>query len=257
MTFPIIPSNLPEELVTRKQWVCWKYVKRDDATKPTKVPHTPWGYRADVTDPANWSTFADVSKAVARPGFDGIGFVFSPDDPYTGLDIDGLWAGDGDEGSEVMLRLLARFADSYSETSPSECGVKVWIRGEPPRCGRWSLGRGCVEIYSSRRFFTVTTRSAGVKVIVDHQDDLTKLVSNLDQDRHSPYNTPARVISGVIPKGQRHPKLVSLAGSMWRRNMLPEAIEAALLETNQRQCDPPYPPEHIRKIIDSMGRWKR
>jgi hypothetical protein len=36
-----------------------------------------------------------------------------------------------------------------------------------------------------------------------------------------------------------------------------EGIEAALLIVNAKQCDPPYAPEHVHKIVASMQRWER
>jgi hypothetical protein len=36
-----------------------------------------------------------------------------------------------------------------------------------------------------------------------------------------------------------------------------EAIEAALLITDQKQCDPPRGPEHVHRLVASMTEWKR
>jgi hypothetical protein len=152
------------------------------------------------------------------------------------------------------MGILDRFRDTYSEVSPSGSGVKIWCKAKAPRCGRWPIGQGAIEIYDHRRFFTVTGRSAGVFAVADHQADIEALVANLDQVRHK---AQARVIPSVIPRGQRHNTLVSLAGTMWRRGMCADAVEAALLETNQRQCDPPYPGQHINQIIHSMHTWSR
>jgi hypothetical protein len=45
------------------------------------------------------------------------------------------------------------------------------------------VGDGAVEVYDRLRFFTVTARSNGVRVITDHQQDIASLVAHLDQDR--------------------------------------------------------------------------
>ncbi len=42
--------------------------------------------------------------------------------------------------------------------------------------------------------------------------------------------------------------LVSLAGTMQRRGMSLEAIEAALLAENAAKCDPPLPEAKVRTI---------
>ncbi len=58
-----------------------------------------------------------------------------------------------------------------------------------------------------------------------------------------------------ICEGARDKTLTSLAGVMRRRGMTEEAILAALLEENQRRCDPPLPEVQVRKIARSIGRY--
>jgi hypothetical protein len=57
-----------------------------------------------------------------------------------------------------------------------------------------------------------------------------------------------------IPDGQRNSTLTSLAGTMRRRGMTQEAIEAALLAENVR-CDPPLSEQEVRDIARSVGRY--
>ena len=59
------------------------------AKKPTKIPYQPGGALASSTDSATWSTFDDVRAAYEAGGFDGVGFVFTADDPFVGIDLDG------------------------------------------------------------------------------------------------------------------------------------------------------------------------
>src|SRR2546425_6151447 len=79
-----ISSEVAPELRRRQQWVCWRYQERDG--KRTKVPHTPAGKLASTTDPTSWRDYDTVH--MAADAFDGIGFVFSMDDPYIGIDLD-------------------------------------------------------------------------------------------------------------------------------------------------------------------------
>jgi hypothetical protein len=62
-------------------------------------------------------------------------------------------------------------------------------------------------------------------------------------------------ISGAIPAGKRNAHLTSLAGSMRRRGMSPEAIGAALLEENTRRCAPPLDDNEVRRVAASVGRY--
>jgi primase-polymerase (primpol)-like protein len=246
-------DRIPRELRERPCWVLWRYEMRDGTL--TKVPCTCQGYRASVTNPKTWSKFDAVLRAFARPGFaDGIGFVFTSLDLLTGLDLDHVWQSEGAEGAPWALGIIERFGDTYMEASPSDTGLKIWCKARAPRCGRWPVEGGAIEIYDRARFFAVTGRSNGVLAITDHQGDVATLVENLDEGRRQQVRI---VIPGVIPQGKRHPALVSLAGTMWKRGMCLEAIEAALLITNERQCEPPYSPKHIHKIAKGIERWDR
>jgi hypothetical protein len=67
--------------------------------------------------------------------------------------------------------------------------------------------------------------------------------------------TPATSANGCIPEGQRNSKLASLAGTMRKRGMSPEAIEAALLADNTARCIPPLPEPEVRQIAKSVGKY--
>jgi hypothetical protein len=59
----------------------------------------------------------------------------------------------------------------------------------------------------------------------------------------------------IIPKGKRNESLASLAGSMRRRGMTPEAIAEGLVKENALRCYPPLPEDEVRKIAQSYGRY--
>ncbi len=63
-------------------------------------------------------------------------------------------------------------------------------------------------------------------------------------------------IGAAIPEGRRNDTLTSLAGTMRRRGMGTEEIEAALLVTNSKRCDPPLAEDEVRKIALSVCRYK-
>lgn len=60
---------------------------------------------------------------------------------------------------------------------------------------------------------------------------------------------------GMIPEGARNATLTSLAGTMRRRGMSQEAIEAALLVENARRCALPLPVDEVRAIARSVARY--
>jgi putative DNA primase/helicase len=63
-------------------------------------------------------------------------------------------------------------------------------------------------------------------------------------------------IGGAIPEGRRNDTLTSLAGTMRRRGMGFDEIEAALLVTNNKRCDPPLAEDEVRKIARSVCRYE-
>ena len=149
-------SNIPDELRALPQWVCWKYEPNPkNPDKPKKVPWHPSGdYRASTTNPASWSPFMTAAKAYATDKtFDGIGFVFSATDAYTGIDFDDVIAADGSiaDDADADVRRLA----SYAERSVSGTGIHCIVRAALPTKGkrRDDIGR---EIYDAGRFFVFT-----------------------------------------------------------------------------------------------------
>ncbi len=112
---------------------------------------------ASSTDASTWGTFAEAIEACRRNNaLAGVGFVFTADDPYCGVDLD-----DSVDESTRQLKPWAQQIvdrlDSYTEISPSGSGLKVFIKANKPgsRC-RKAYEDGEVEIYDRDRFFTVT-----------------------------------------------------------------------------------------------------
>lgn len=171
-----VRANFPAELRDLAQWVVWRYEQRQGQAKPTKVPYHPSGHKASSTDPRTWSTFETVTTA---NDFDGIGFVVTEHDPYCGIDLDACVGDDGQlsESADRWVRSLA----SYTEVSPSQRGVRVWVRGRKPgpRCKHVALG---VELYDNDRFFTVTgwaITDVGTVAIENRQTELNALYAEL------------------------------------------------------------------------------
>lgn len=156
-------SNIPDELKALKQWLIWKLVERDGAW--TKIPITCQGKSASVNDPSTWCDF-DCATNNAHIG-NGIGFVFTKDDPYCGIDLD---ATDNPVELERQINIYNVF-DSYSERSPSGLGAHIIIKA--------NIGTGArrkpLELYSQQRFFTMTGDVIRASAINDYQELATIL----------------------------------------------------------------------------------
>lgn len=146
------PDNIPNELKERNQWILWRLELLSGKEKPSKIPYTVQGERADTTNSLCWSSFAEALKAYKRqPGaYSGLGYVFSTDDPFTGIDIDGCIDGGKltDEADEILYAL-----DSYSERSQSGRGVHVIVKA---KLNSERNRIGAFEIYDRKRFFAIT-----------------------------------------------------------------------------------------------------
>jgi putative DNA primase/helicase len=139
-------ESIPEELRVRPQWVVWKAL----GDKPDKVPYSVrTDRRASSTDILTWSTFQEALKAYESGEYAGVGFVFSSADPYTGIDLDNCV----DENGEIALWAMeiVRYFNSYTELSATGTGLHVIVRGDVP-----NRRKGYIEVYSSKRFFTMT-----------------------------------------------------------------------------------------------------
>jgi primase-polymerase (primpol)-like protein len=138
---------IPAVLREYPQWVCWRAQERNG--KLTKVPIDPHTRSfASVSDPDTWTHY-ELAVGVASVE-DGLGFVFTDDDPFLGVDLD-----DCREHGELTAwaRDIVDRLDSYTEISPSGEGVHVLIEGDIPST---KSRRGDVECYDADRFFTMT-----------------------------------------------------------------------------------------------------
>jgi len=152
----VVARTVPVCLRERAQWVCWRYVERDG--KQTKFPISPTkGGSASSTDPATWGTFQQAIAACQRCiDLAGIGFVFTADDPFAGIDLDNCLDAATRELKPWARPILDQL-DSYSEISPSGAGVKIFVRARKrgQRC-KTGYQDGAIEMYDRDRFFTIT-----------------------------------------------------------------------------------------------------
>ncbi|MCE9552494.1 MAG: DUF5906 domain-containing protein [Planctomycetes bacterium] len=147
-THPNEPPGAIEELGELDQWVTWSPALRDGkTTKPPVDPHT--GRYASAQDPSTWGSYGDAGAAAKGSG--RVGFVFTADDPYCGIDLDDVL----DEKQRLLpwAEEIVRKVNSYTEISPSGKGVKIFCRGAVPGA---SNRKGDIEMYDTGRYFTVT-----------------------------------------------------------------------------------------------------
>lgn len=156
---------IPKELQERKQWVCWRYEEKPGRAKPTKVPYDPvTGAHASTMNPDTWTDYKTAVKEAGR--FSGIGFVFTKNDPYIGIDLDHVLDKEKNFCYKDAEDIFER-CESYTEISPSGTGIHIIAKGTlSPNASHKveeNEERGTCEkeIYDSGRFFTVTGNQLG------------------------------------------------------------------------------------------------
>ncbi len=149
--------NIPGELKDMNQWVAYKTVPGKNG-RVEKLPVDPkTGDIAVTTDPSTWGTIQQALIATEQYRLPGIGFVFSKDDPFCGIDLDGCVDATGK--LEAWAQRYVDLFRSYTEISPSGKGLHVIVKGKlPEREGKSGTGRkkGKFEVYDRERFFTFT-----------------------------------------------------------------------------------------------------
>jgi putative DNA primase/helicase len=271
----ILSQFIPQALMDLPQWVCWKNLPGADG-KARKVPICPRNLRtASSTDRATWSTFDDAIKAAeGHPTkIDGIGFVFTPDDPFCGIDLDGCVDANGEISPEAdrIITLL----DSFTELSQSGRGLHVIIRGhKPPNtpCKSAKIA-GCklLEIYDQARYFIVTGRhlEGTPAAIEDRQDALLALLAEISPPKATPpsqtplhrrakaYLTRASQTSGTICEGQgRNNTAFTLSGHVHSltdgatgQQLSPDEVLQLMQDWNAATCSPPLSAQELAEAV--------
>ena len=162
---PPIPhkEDIPQELQAFPQFVAWCYEwrigEKSEDQKLTKVPYTTQNNQASHSRPRDWTTLDKVLGHIdANPARKyGVGYVFSENDPFCGIDLDNCRDPKTGEIAEWAWEWIRKLG-SYAEVSPSGTGVKVVVKAVLPGKGRKNPNYegGAVEVYDRKRFFTLT-----------------------------------------------------------------------------------------------------
>jgi primase-polymerase (primpol)-like protein len=116
--------------------VLWRLGEDRGGGKRPKIPFQPHHphRHARPNDPSTWSTFDLALEILLMPcwppsiAFDGLGFVFRPQDPYFGCDLDHCLLAGGLMSWATYID--GGLAGTYNETSPSGHGIKFIGRVE-------------------------------------------------------------------------------------------------------------------------------
>jgi hypothetical protein len=210
-------ANIPEEMLNYVQWVTWRLEDVDgNVTRysaPTKIPYDPKTHQmASVSDPSTWTTFERAVSALQENSYNGLGFVFTQRDPYSGIDLDDVSKKleakaisqiECDLYWQQQQKIYEEFA-SYTERSPSGKGLHIIVRGKVPTGRR----RNSIELYSDKRYFTMTGDVyGGRKIIEPYQDLLTQLWRQMGK------GVAAEAYDGNVPEKEPDEKIIERASN--------------------------------------------
>jgi putative DNA primase/helicase len=152
MNLLTIIENVPTELANYPQWVSWSGTLGETG-KIKKIPISPrTGRFAHTNASGTWGTFEEAVDFSREHNLPGVGFVFTENDDFVGIDFDDCFDPATGEIDGEALDVIERL-DTYTEISPSGRGIHVIAKGKLPTGSRKS---GKVEMYDDRRFFTIT-----------------------------------------------------------------------------------------------------
>lgn len=160
-----------------RQFLCYALVPSQ--TKPGKFdklpvsPHS--GQVVTAHDPRHWTTAEHACRVATAWGEGyGVAFVFTVDDPFFFIDIDGAF--DGLAWSPLAQQIVARFPGAAVEVSQSGAGLHIFGTGKAPAHGKKNASLG-LEFYTELRFVALTGLGAKGDAATDHTPALHALTA--------------------------------------------------------------------------------
>ena len=129
-----------------------KFAQAQRSRRSRSRAHTTASARLTASLPIGGS-YEQAEAMAKRRGFDGVGFVLSEDDDYTGIDLDKCR--DPETGKlDLWAEDIVALNETYWEISPSGTGLRAILRGKIAKTIK--NDKAHVEIYRSQRYLTIT-----------------------------------------------------------------------------------------------------
>jgi hypothetical protein len=127
-------------------------------------------------------------------------------------------------------------------------GTKMYVNGkhvgEIKSIGGYVLAAG--SVHPDGPVYTVADDS----VIAPIPEQVSELLQARDEKQETQRNQ-----NGLIPHGQIHPWMVSVAGGLRNKGLTPEEIELVLIRQVHENCEPPIDEAKVRQVARSMGNY--
>lgn len=242
-------NTLPNALMAMtayRQWLCYKIVPNNK--KPGKFNKFPvcttTAQIVDAHNPKYWTDSQTAINAAAAWGDQyGVAFVFTEDDPFFFLDIDGAW--DGQAWSPLSSQLCGLFPGAAVEVSQSNTGLHVFgqYSGDEPLhgCRNDALG---LELYTSERFVALTGTNITGDASTYHDANLGALISSyfpLDESGGQSIDWTTEPAQGFRPISDDETLIEKMLESESSMARLGRASARDLWECNTESLSRTYP----------------
>jgi hypothetical protein len=252
----IIPLHAWVQGKTR--WGCSCGAEKCESPGKHPIPHN--GLHASSNDAkvidAWWRKWPHANVGVRTGAISGI--VVLDVDPRAGGDdsLDALITKHGalPETIEVLTggggrHIYLKHPGGSVRNSAGKLGPGLDIRGD----GGYVVGPGSSHESGGEYGFEASSLPSTTPVAEVPGWMLAMMMANIRRE----YQAQTAESNDIVPEGQRNCYLASLAGTMHRRAMHPEAILAALLAENSACLSPPLGEDEVQRIVWSITSLSR
>lgn len=169
-----IIENIPKELKSKNQWVCYRIKK--EGNKTAKYMLNPKDLKfAKSNDSNTWSSFYTAKKVLDNKWLrlDGLAFVLT--EGYVFIDIDHSVDEQGNY-SDLTKKLLNELPNTYAERSCSGKGVHIICKGDLGENYKRRNDEIGLEMYQTKRFVCITGDVIGNRFeILDYSNEIQNI----------------------------------------------------------------------------------
>ena len=185
-----LPAAL-QPLETYRQWITYRLEPHPTIPGKFSKKPTDWrsGHLANAHDPSIWTDYTTAAE------HGPVGFVFTGNDPFWFLDVDGC--NQGGQWSPLAVELCSMFPGAAIEVSISGTGLHVVGTGTIPKHKTRNQALG-LELYHTERFMALGTGATG-NAMSDHTGALQSLVTKYFSGAEAPDTPPSEWTSQPCP----------------------------------------------------------
>lgn len=191
-------KNIPEEMLSRQNWVAVKVFRDKKKDKLVKLPKdAKTGEAASPNDPSTWSDFDTACKFAHENGCTALGFALDGKDNICCIDIDHCFNAKR-EMSNIAKAAWNASGNTYREVSVSREGLHIF--GKTKGMGLQVFSdAGDMEFYERGKFMTVTGDAfgEGKKNLLNFDELPVKELLSRKFSKHKTYSWAGKGIKGL------------------------------------------------------------